>query len=90
MFGDRLSSAYISEKERFNLDRNLNIDDKIKKEKIQMGRLNRIRTAVQRAEHNNIIKEFLQDEKKLYSDIEKANRQFNYDEIFKNKNFIIE
>lgn len=90
LFGDRLSSAYISEKERFNLDRNLNIDDKIKKEKIQMGRLNRIRTAVQRAEHNNIIKEFLQDEKKLYSDIEKANRQFNYDEIFKNKNFIIE
>ena len=90
LIGDKNSAIYINEKERFNSDRDVGKDDKIKKEKIRLGRENRIKTAIQKYEEKNKIKEYLKDEKEMYSNFEKCNRQVNYEEIFKNKNFIIE
>ena len=90
LIGDRNAATYINEKDRFNLDRDVAKDDKIKKEEIRIARQNRIKTARQKVEQNNYIKLFLKDEKEMYSDLKKCNRQVNYEELFKNKNFIIE
>lgn len=90
LIGDKTAATYINEKDRFNLDRNVGKDDKIKKEQIRIGRQNRIKTAIQKCEQNNYMKEFLKDENEMYSDLRKCNRQLNYEELFKKKNFIIE
>ncbi len=90
LIGDRNAATYINEKDRFNLDRDVAKDDKIKIEQIRIARQNRIKTARQKVEQNNYIKLFLKDEKEMYSDLKKCNRQVNYEELFKNKNFIIE
>lgn len=90
LIGDRNAATYINEKDRFNLDRDVAKDDKIKNEQIRIARQNRIKTARQKVEQNNYIKLFLKDEKEMYSDLKKCNRQVNYEELFKNKNFIIE
>ena len=55
-----------------------------------MGRENRIRTAIQKFEENNLAKQFLKEEKNKYSQMEKCRRQFEYEELFKNRNFLIE
>ena len=90
LIGDKNAATYINEKDRFNLDRDIGKDDKIKKEQARIGRQNRIRTAIQKFEQNNYMKEFLKDEKEMYSDLKKCNRQLDYEELFKNRNFIIE
>ena len=89
LIGDRNAATYINEKDRFNLDRDVAKDDKIKIEQIRIARQNRIKTARQKVEQNNYIKLFLKDEKEMYSDLKKCNRQVNYEELFKNKNLII-
>ena len=90
LIGDINSATYINEKERFNSDRDVGKDEKIQKEKIRQGREKRIKTAIQKYEQNNFIKEYLRDEKEMYSNFEKCNKQVNYEEIFKNRNFVIE
>jgi hypothetical protein len=90
LIGDKFSSTYINEKDRFNLNRDVGKDDKMKNEQIKIGRENRIKTAIQKYEQNNFIKEYLRDEKEMYSNLEKCNKQVNYEEIFKNRNFVIE
>ena len=90
LIGDKNAATYINEKDRFNLDRDIGKDDKIRKEQTRIGRQNRIRTAIQKFEQNNYMKEFLKDEKEMYSDLKKCNRQIDYEELFKNRNFIIE
>jgi hypothetical protein len=90
LVGNELAPTYISEKERFNLDRNVGYDDKIKSARVKMGRENRIRTAIQKFEENNLAKQFLKEEKNKYSQMEKCRRQFEYEELFKNRNFLIE
>jgi hypothetical protein len=86
--GNELAPTYISEKERFNLDRNVGKDDKIKTARVKMGRENRIRTAIQKFEENNLAKQFLKEEKNKYSQMEKCRRQYEYEELFKNRNSI--
>jgi len=90
LVGNELDPTYISEKERFNLDRNVGKDDKIKITRVKMGRENRIRTAIQKFEESNLAKHFLKEEKNKYSQMEKCKRQFEYEELFKNRNFLIE
>ena len=90
LIGDKNAATYINEKDRFNLDRDIGKDDKIKREQARIGKQNRIRTAIQKFEQNNYMKEFLKDEKEMYSDLKKCNRQVDYEELFKNRNFIIE
>jgi hypothetical protein len=90
LVGNELAPTYISEKERFNLDRNVGKDDKNKTARVKMGRENRIRTAIQKFEENNIAKQFLKEEKDKYSQMEKCKRQYEYEELFKNRNFLIE
>ena len=90
LIGDKSAATYINEKDRFNLDRDVGKEDKIKKEQIRLGRQNRIKTAIQKCEKNNYLKEFLKDEKEMFSDMEKCSRQINYEELFKNRNFVIE
>ena len=90
LIGNELSPTYISEKERFNLDRDVGKDDKNKTARVKMGRENRIRTAIQKFEESNYAKHFLKEEKNKYSQMEKCKRQFEYEELFKNRNFLIE
>jgi len=90
LVGNEMSPTYISEKERFNLDRDVCKDDKIKSARVKMGRENRIRTAIQKFEESNYAKQFLKEEKNKYSQMEKCKRQYEYEELFKNRNFLIE
>ena len=90
LVGNELAPTYISEKERFNLDRNVGKDDKNKTARVKMGRENRIRTAIQKFEESNLAKQFLKEEKNKYSQMEKCKRQYEYEELFKNRNFLIE
>ena len=90
LVGNELAPTYISEKDRFNLDRNVGKDDKIKNARVKMGRENRIRTAIQKFEESNYAKQFLKEEKNKYSQMEKCKRQYEYEELFKNRNFLIE
>ena len=90
LVGDKTSATYINEKDRFNLDRDVGKEDKIKREQIRLGRQNRIKTAIQKYEQSNYIKEYLKNEKEMVSSLRKCDRQINYEELFKNRNFIIE
>ena len=90
LVGNEMSPTYISEKDRFNLDRDVCKDDKIKSARVKMGRENRIRTAIQKFEESNYAKQFLKEEKNKYSQMEKCKRQYEYEELFKNRNFLIE
>ena len=90
LIGDKFSSTYINEKDRFNLNRDVAKDDKIKNEKIKKGREYRIKTSIQKFEENNYIKQFLKEEKDKYSQLEKSKRKYNYEELFKKNNFFIE
>ena len=51
---------------------------------------NRIRTALNKYENNSYLKMFLEEEKNIYSDMQKTKKMANYDEITKNRNFIFE
>ena len=55
LIGDKNAATYINEKDRFNLDRDIGKDDKIRKEQTRIGRQNRIRTAIQKFEQNNYM-----------------------------------
>ena len=90
LVGSKSSATYINEKDRFNIDRDVEKFDKIKKEQINLGRQKRIKTAMQKIEQNNYIKEFLKNEKEMFSNLEKCKRQVNFEELFKNRNFIVE
>ena len=90
LVGDKTAATYISEKDRFNIDRNVARDDKIKNENIHLGRQNRIRTAVQKVEANKYLKEYLKDEKDQYSQLGRYNEKYKYEESFKKNNEFIE
>ena len=90
LIGDKFSSTYINEKDRFNLNRDVGKDDKMKSAQVKNGRENRIRTALQKFEENNYIKQFLKEEKAKYSQWEKSRRKLDYEELFKKRNFLIE
>ena len=90
LIGDKSSSAYINEKDRFIINRDIGKDDKIKKEKLNIGRKRRIRSAIQRVAQNNYIKQLLKDEKEIYSNYERYNRMIYYEESIKNKNMFFE
>ena len=90
LIGSETASTYISEKERFNLNRDVGKDDKIKNAKVKIGRENRIKTAIQKFEENNYIKQLLKDEKNKFSQMNKCRRQYDYEDLFRKKNFLIE
>ena len=90
LVGDKTAATYISEKDRFIIDRNVARDDKIKNEKIHLGRQNRIRTAVQKVEANKYLAQYLKDERDQYSQLEKCNKKYIYEETFKKNNEFIE
>ena len=60
------------------------------KQLLDLGKQNRIRTALQKVENNRFMKIFLKEEKKIYSDMAKSKRISLYEENTKNRNFIIE
>ena len=90
LVGDKNAATYISEKDRFNIDRNVARDDKVKNEKIQLGRQNRIRTAVQKVEANKYLAQYLKDERDQYSQLKKCDNQYIYEDTIKKYNEIIE
>jgi len=90
LIGDENCGTYINEKDRFNLDRDINKEDKQKRKLERIGRENRIKTARQKYENNNYMQMFLKEEKEIFSDMEKSKRLAIYDENSKNRNFIIE
>ena len=55
-----------------------------------LGKQNRIRTALQKVENNLFMKLYLKEEKDIYSDMAKSKRIALYEENTKNRNFIIE
>ena len=90
MLGDEKCGTYISEKDRFTLNRDIGKEDKKIKYMTNLGKQNRIRTALQKVENNLFMKLYLKEEKDIYSDLMKSKRIALYDEHFRNKNFIIE
>ena len=90
LIGDETSSTFINEKDRFTLNRDIGKDDKKMKQLLDLGKQNRIRTALQKVENNRFMKIFLKEEKKIYSDMAKSKRISLYEENTKNRNFIIE
>ena len=60
------------------------------KQLLDLGKQNRIRTALQKVENNKFMKIFLKEEKDIYSDMAKSKRIALYEENTKNRNFIIE
>ena len=90
LIGDEKCGTFISEKDRFILDRDIGKEDKRIKYMTNLGKQNRIRTALQKVENNHFMKLYLKEEKDMYSDMMKSKRIAFYDEYFKNKNFIIE
>ena len=90
LIGDEKCCTYITEKERFNIDRDVCKEDKLKINLKKIGRENRIRTAIQKYENYNFMKQFLKEEKNIFSDMEKCKRLSKYDEISKNRNFLVE
>ena len=90
LIGDETSSTFINEKDRFTLNRDIGKEDKKMKQLLDLGKQNRIRTALQKAENNRFMKIFLKEEKKIYSDMAKSKRISLYEENTKNRNFIIE
>ena len=59
------------------------------KQLLDLGKQNRIRTALQKVENNKFMKIFLKEEKDIYSDMAKSKRIALYEENTKNRNFII-
>ena len=90
LIGDETSSTYINEKDRFTLNRDIGKEDKKMKQLLDLGKQNRIRTALQKVENNKFMKIFLKEEKDIYSDMAKSKRIALYEENTKNRNFIIE
>ena len=90
LIGDETCGTYINEKDRFNIDRDIAKDDKKMKNMLALGRQNRIKTAIQKYEDNRFMKIYLQEEKDIYSNMEKSKKRSIYDERSKNMNFIIE
>ena len=90
LIGDETSSTFINEKDRFTLNRDIGKEDKKMKQLLDLGKQNRIRTALQKVENNRFMKIFLKEEKKIYSDMAKSKRISLYEENTKNRNFIIE
>ena len=88
--GDEKCSTFINEKDRFNVDRDVNKEDKRKKNLYRIKRENRIRTAKQKYENNNYFKMLLKEENDIYSNIEKSKRLTIYNESNKSKNLIFE
>ena len=88
--GDEKCCTFINEKDRFTIDRDINKEDRRKRNLDKIRRENRVRTAMQKFENNNYLKMFLKEEKDIYSDMEKNKRLAMYDEISKNRNFILE
>jgi len=88
--GDEKCCTFINEKDRFTIDRDINKEDRRKRNFDKIRRENRVRTAMQKFENNNYLKMFLKEEKDIYSDMEKNKRMAMYDEISKNRNFILE
>ena len=90
LIGEELSPSYLNEIERFNLDRDVGKDDKRKNEQIKIGRQNRIKTAIQKFEENNCVKQFLKEEQNKYSQLKKSIRLYEFEDLFKRRNFLIE
>ena len=90
LIGDEKCCTFINEKDRFNIDRDIGKEDKRKNDLLKIKKENRIRTALQKYEDNNYLRMFLRNEKDIYSDMEKSKRLTFYDQISKNRNFIIE
>lgn len=90
LIGKENDPTYISEKDRFNTDRNLGIDEKLKKEQIRSGRINRIRTAIQKVQEINYMTQYLQNEKEKLSQLNKIKNQLDYEDRIKRLNYIIE
>ena len=90
VIGDETCGTYINEKDRFNIDRDIAKDDKKMKNMLALGKQNRIKTAIQKYEDNRFMKIYLQEEKDIYSNMEKSKKLSIYDERSKNMNFIIE
>ena len=90
LIGDETCGTYINEKDRFNIDRDVAKDDKKMKNMLALGKQNRIKTAIQKYEDNRFMKIYLQEEKDIYSNMEKSKKLSIYDERSKNMNFIIE
>ena len=90
LIGDETCGTYINEKDRFNIDRDIAKDDKKMKNMLALGKQNRIKTAIQKYEDNRFMKIYLQEEKDIYSNMEKSKKLSIYDERSKNMNFIIE
>ena len=88
--GDEKCCTFINEKDRFTIERDVNKEDRRKRNLDKIRRENRVRTAIQKFENNNYLKMFLKEEKNIYSDMEKNKRMAMYDEISKNSNFVLE
>ena len=56
----------------------------------ELGKQNRIKTALQKVENNRFMHIYLKEEKDVYSDMAKSKRIAIYDENSKNRNFLIE
>ncbi len=90
LIGNENCGAFISEKDRFIIDRDVNKEDKRKKNLNRIRRENRIKTTLKIHENNSYLKNFLEEEKNIYSGMEKSKRMAMYDETTKNRNFIFE
>ena len=90
LIGDEKCGTYISEKDRFTLNRDIGKEDKKRKCLNDLGKQNRIRTALQKVEDNCFMKLYLKEENDIYSNIAKSKRIALYEENNRNKNFIIE
>ena len=90
LVGDEFSPSYLNEIERFNIDRDIGKDDKRKSEQIKISRQNRIKTAIQKSKENNYVKQLLKDEKDKFSQLRKCKRQYEFEDLVKRRNFLIE
>ena len=90
LIGDENCSTYITEKQRFQTNKNIGKEDKKIKQLTDIAKQNRIKTALGKVENNVFAKIFLKEEKDIYSDMEKNKRMSIYDENMKNRNLIIE
>lgn len=90
LIGDEKCATYVNEKDRFNIIKDISKEDKKLKNLLDLGRQNRIKTAIQKAENNIFMKNYLKEEKDIYSDMKKNQRIAIYNENSKNKNFVIE
>ena len=82
LIGDEKCGTYISEKDRFSLNRDIGKEDKKLRYLNNLGKQNRIRTALQKVEDNHFMKLYLKEEKDIYSELEKNKRIALYDQNF--------